>query len=163
MLVFALSVALLGVGSTASARSFRLTEIPSRELSCATCHVSNTNYSRNPFGTEMEYNYLIGDILSSASVDWTGICSLDSDGDGASNGLELKDPNCTWVFGDTQTTGVYGPGDATSTPVIPDAGVVDMGPVDTGVVFRCAAKFDLDQFACPARGLASARRRTPAR
>ena len=45
------------------------------------------------------------------------LAALDSDGDGASNGAELGDPDGTWVAGDTNPEGeAFAPGDPTSTP-----------------------------------------------
>lgn len=47
---------------------------------------------RNPFGLD----------FAAAGFQWTPeLCSMDSDGDGRSNGQELGDPDCVWVAGDT--------------------------------------------------------------
>ena len=50
---------------------------------------------------------------------WTvALCNSDSDGDGASNGLELGDPCCVWVQGGPApavTTDLSNPGDSSST------------------------------------------------
>jgi hypothetical protein len=37
--------------------------------------------------------------------DWAAVCSLDSDGDGLTNGQELGDPTCTWKVGDPSPNG----------------------------------------------------------
>lgn len=47
---------------------------------------------RNPFGKD----------FAAAGLEWTTeLCEMDSDGDGRSNGMELGDPECLWVPGDT--------------------------------------------------------------
>ncbi|KAH9525206.1 hypothetical protein Btru_000633 [Bulinus truncatus] len=44
--------------------------------------------------------------FASAGYVWTqGLCKLDSDLDGKSNGAELGDPNCTWHIGSTDPLG----------------------------------------------------------
>lgn len=45
----------------------------------------------NPFGNDFK----------AQGLEWTvQLCETDSDGDGRSNGVELGDPDCTWVIGD---------------------------------------------------------------
>ena len=46
--------------------------------------------------------------------------STDSDGDGASNGLELGDPEGLWVVGDANPENPFNPGDPQSTPPLPE-------------------------------------------
>jgi hypothetical protein len=66
--------------------------------------------SRNPFGE---------DFLA-AGFRWTaGLCRLDSDGDGATNGAELGDPDCVW------TPGVTPAGPAVSHPGIHGDAIID--------------------------------------
>ncbi|MDP6943113.1 MAG: hypothetical protein QF464_03095 [Myxococcota bacterium] len=81
---------------------------------CVTCHVdSATPVTWNEFGDDLKAS-MVDDL-----PDWAAVCDLDSDGDGASNGLELGDPDCDWVFGDSDPPGdVFNPGDETSTPAI---------------------------------------------
>lgn len=60
---------------------------------------------RNQFGMDFQ----------SAGYQWTpGLCNLDSDGDGRTNGEELGDPDCKWKKGDTpsSTSGITDPGKA---------------------------------------------------
>ncbi|KAL4233043.1 hypothetical protein ACF0H5_007729 [Mactra antiquata] len=47
---------------------------------------------KNPFGQ---------DFIASGHVWTTSLCQADSDGDGATNGEELGDPNCVWTVGAT--------------------------------------------------------------
>ena len=75
---------------------------------------------RNSFGTQVE-----GDFLSQAGfagvVQWgPELAALDADGDGATNGEELGDPDGSWVQGDANPAGeVFRPWDAESTPPAP--------------------------------------------
>jgi hypothetical protein len=54
---------------------------------------------------------------------WAGICALDSDGDGRTNGEELGDPSCTWRPGQVSPPGPV------SNPGVPDTAVVVSPPV----------------------------------
>ena len=49
------------------------------------------------------------------------MASLDSDGDGVSNGAELGDPDGIWVVGDPDPANPFAPGDPESTPPLPTA------------------------------------------
>jgi hypothetical protein len=69
---------------------------------------------RNPFGD---------DFLAQNHVWTTALCQMDSDRDGRTNGVELGDPDCTWVAG----SGVAPSGPALSHPGVAD---VDDGSVD---------------------------------
>mmetsp|Transcript_57802 Transcript_57802/g.122971 ORF Transcript_57802/g.122971 Transcript_57802/m.122971 type:complete len:163 (-) Transcript_57802:183-671(-) len=61
------------------------------ETIAALGHVAARGHgSRNTFGKDF---HLAGNTWT------TALCEADSDGDGASNGLELGDPNCTWTYG----------------------------------------------------------------
>ena len=70
----------------------------------------------NPNGGGKENRY--GSDFKAAGKRWNQkLCSLDSDGDGQSNGLELGDPCCIWAVGQTpqNVTELSNPGDKSST------------------------------------------------
>ncbi|XP_065180663.1 temptin-like [Sycon ciliatum] len=52
---------------------------------------------------------------------WAAVCNVDSDGDGLTNGMELGDPSCMFMAGDTpeRTTNLSNPGFACSTTANP--------------------------------------------
>ena len=124
------------VAEEAAARGKRVSQIPNGAVfSCNSCHTAGGGSPRNAFGLEIETNFLTaagaaGDVLWGPEL-----AALDSDGDGASNGAELGDPDGTWVVvvgdpdpegdddgehdpeGDSSLEGkVFNPGDPTSTP-----------------------------------------------
>jgi hypothetical protein len=91
----------LSFTAVASARPARINQIPNGTLrSCANCHVNQTGGgARNAFGSVIETSYL-SPPGSAGVVQWQpSLAALDSDGDGRSNGLELQDPNGTWMVG----------------------------------------------------------------
>lgn len=100
------------------ARPWRPNQIPNgARLGCAACHVSSAGGgARNAFGSAVE------EVVSpgSQAAFWSAtLARLDSDGDGASNGLELQDPNGTWRPGQAApgtASLVTNPGDRNSTP-----------------------------------------------
>lgn len=100
------------------ARSFRVGEIPNGNVNrCANCHVNPAGGGpRNAFGQTVEQNFLDGN----GHVIWgKDLASLDSDGDGFSNGHELQDPFGLWSTGKSapgNSAFVSIPGDASSTP-----------------------------------------------
>ena len=111
----------------AAARSKRVRQVPNGSAtSCNTCHTAGGGSPLNPFGAEIDTNFLTrsgpaGDVLWGPEL-----AVLDSDGDGASNGAELGDPEGTWVAGDDNPAGeAFHPGDPESTPPLP--------PPDTAV------------------------------
>lgn len=80
---------------------------------CIFCHTTATGGPRNPFGLEFEGKTGVADIV----VAWPEVSQLDSDGDSASNGLELGDPCGEWVSGATpeRTADITNPGDPAAT------------------------------------------------
>ena len=79
---------------------------------CNACHDSAFDpVTWNAFGVDLQETMVAG------LPDWAAVCGLDSDGDGATNGEELADPDCEWVFGDSDPSGdVYDPSDPDATP-----------------------------------------------
>lgn len=110
-LLFALSVlfALIAATAPASARAFREQQLPGGvALGCNGCHNGN---QLNPFGLVMETGFLSPGVLSSADALWgPELAALDSDGDGATNGQELGDPDGTWLPGDPAPAAFSFPG-----------------------------------------------------
>ena len=101
------------------ARPWRTAQIPNgNEFACANCHISTFGGGpRNPFGTDVwEF------IVEPGSRDsfWNlSLAQTDSDGDSATNGEELQDPNGTFQCekpspGDPKL--VTNPGDPDSFP-----------------------------------------------
>ena len=100
-------------------RSFRVSKVPyGNNYSCNTCHTNGGGTPRNPFGLDVQAR-----VTPNGQENFWGpeLAALDSDGDGFSNGVELQDPNGTWVPG-TATPGdpllVTHPGDANDFPAI---------------------------------------------
>ncbi|HEX7862979.1 MAG TPA: CHRD domain-containing protein [Verrucomicrobiae bacterium] len=107
-------LALLAIlAPSAVGREWRVGQLPNgNAFSCANCHTSaGGGGPRNSFGQAVEQR------VSPGSFDefWdAALAALDSDGDGFSNGTELRDPD-----GDGQpsaSTGVTNPGNAASRP-----------------------------------------------
>jgi MYXO-CTERM domain-containing protein len=102
-------------------------------FSCLACHNSAGGGERdgwNAFGDTMFLeNGGDADDADTINADaedfafWSdAICETDSDGDGATNGLELGDPDCVWRVGDEPATvdGITDPSDPNSVPEIPE-------------------------------------------
>lgn len=106
----------------ADARSKRVRQIPNGSaLSCNGCHTAGGGSSLNSFGLAIDASFLSsagrgGDVLWGPEL-----AALDSDGDGASNGAELGDPEGAWAIGDPDPEGdeVFSPGDSMSAPPAP--------------------------------------------
>lgn len=99
------------------AHPWRPAQIPNGSaFDCATCHMSAFGGdARNPFGRDVEARVSPG---STAEFWGPALAMLDSDGDGAANGVELGDPEGAWRPGDPnpQVAQVFNPGDPNSTP-----------------------------------------------
>ena len=111
----------------AAARSKRVRQVPNGSaVSCNTCHTAGGGSPLNPFGLEIATNFLTSAGAPGDVIWGPELAALDSDGDGASNGAELGDPEGTWVVGDDNPEGeTFHPGDSESTPPLP--------PPDTAV------------------------------
>lgn len=111
---------LLATTFDSHARSARVNQIPNGNvLSCGACHTNASGGGpRNAFGQAIDNGFLNG-LGGGATVNWNAqLAALDSDGDGASNGTELGDPD-----GDGNPEAgvtVTNPGDSTSFPQIPN-------------------------------------------
>jgi hypothetical protein len=91
----------------------RETQIPNNQWTCGICHVNPAGAgTRTTFGEDIKSFGTEG-----GNVNWAGVCDRDSDGDSFTNGEELGDPSCTWVFGDPNPAAeVTNPIDAESFP-----------------------------------------------
>lgn len=100
----------------AQARNFRVSDIPNgSKFTCLTCHGELEAKTFTTFGTNARQNLEDSGPIQEAHVEWAGLCPLDSDGDGATNGQELGDPNCMWVKGQGNPAGsISNPGQADS-------------------------------------------------
>lgn len=118
-LVSALScVALIGAASSASARSFRVQDIPNGDQrTCLNCHGELQAQTFNDFGSRARANLEDGGPIQQAHVIWSQLCNEDSDQDGKTNGEELGDPDCTWTRGDPDSgASTSNPGTSSNTP-----------------------------------------------
>jgi hypothetical protein len=115
--VLIFSIAAGGIIYQLSSRGFRVVQIPNGpKFICTNCHFSPGGAGpKNLFGTEVGTNFLVN-----GNVDWNpGLASLDSDGDGYTNGEELQDPDGIWRIGEPNPGNydlVSNPGDTASTP-----------------------------------------------
>jgi len=108
--VAAAFLAVFCLAAPASARQFRVQEIPNgAQFSCNSCH---TQVALTPFG-----NHVGRTLTGRGDVDWQAVYDSDDDGDGYTNGEELGDPNGTWQYGDPDPAGpAFNPGYANSNP-----------------------------------------------
>ena len=119
LIPIAATVALLAT-SVAIAKPAFPSKVPYQGFSCATCHDGSPGLaSLNSFANDFR----------AAGNTWTvALCEKDSDGDGASNGAELLDPDCDWAEGDAPRTGeAYKPADASDAPEVEEPTPEPMG------------------------------------
>lgn len=77
--------------------AFRVNQLPNgTRFACSNCHLSAGG--GGPLTSFGEQVANIG--LSGSNVDWSRLWDQDADGDGATNGEELGDPNGEWQVGD---------------------------------------------------------------
>ncbi len=89
---------------TAEARQFRVDQVPNNQWECGLCHQGGIGGAPvNDFGQQVEDN--LSSPTRSADVDWQAIYDMDADGDGFTNGEELRDPNGEWSIGDADPEG----------------------------------------------------------
>ena len=120
LLAAALLLGGLVVGE-AEARGKRITQLPNGGIAgCNTCHTTGGGSPRNAFGLEMQANFLTASGSAGDVVWGPELAALDSDGDGATNGEELGDPDGTWVIGDPDPANAFEPGNPDSTPPLPE-------------------------------------------
>ena len=97
----------------ASAYANRVDDIPNNQWRCELCHVSPMGAGpRTNFGEDVF-------MFARDGIDakWEEVCDKDSDGDGATNGAELGDPDCAWRVGDASPDAmVTDPRDPESVP-----------------------------------------------
>lgn len=124
----ALAGALLSAGP-AEARPQRPGQIPNGQVyGCANCHNSAFGGdARNLFGRMVEADFLT-EVGFSGNVVWgPELAGLDADGDGATNGQELQDPDGAWRPGDAA------PGDPAKVTKPWDPASAPPPPPDTAV------------------------------
>lgn len=160
-------IAITSLPSAAEARSFRLTQLPNGGNNCNVCHATSEGGALNPFGIHVSLQALLdeGNLTSERSVVWLNVCAdmLDSDGDGYPNGVELGDPQCTWVIGDPNPEfTASNPGNQMSTPCgngtieapYEDCDGISLGGQTcvsigrAGGILRCGTDCKLDDSAC---------------
>ena len=103
------------IASEVGARSRYVAQIPNGSVfGCANCHADGGSGPRNNFGL----------AFRDAGAWGAALAALDSDGDGWTNGSELRDPSGTWQVGQPDPgspTQVGNPGSTGSTPVAVEA------------------------------------------
>ncbi|MCP5516527.1 MAG: CHRD domain-containing protein [Verrucomicrobiales bacterium] len=135
----ALLLAAAAIGVTeAKARDFRVNMIPNgNTFRCANCHLSpGGGGPRTPFGQAVNARVTPG----GAQPFWDAVLAgMDSDGDGATNGEELGDPEGDGVA--TPGVQVFNPGSAASTPPPPPPVEIDAAAMP---VFGAAGALNWD-------------------
>jgi hypothetical protein len=128
--VLALAVLTFGLATSASARMFRVAELPNgKVVGCAACHVDPAGGgTRSVFGKMVESRFLTAPGLYGNVLWGPELAALDADGDGATNGAELGDPTGSWKKGDPapgDPAAVTKPQDPTSFPPPPPSSAVE--------------------------------------
>lgn len=103
-LALATGLALAGLADDAHARPHRPGQIPNGQINgCANCHNSVFGGdARNAFGRMVEADFLTARSFSGDVIWGPALAALDADGDGATNGEELQDPEGAWQPGQPQ-------------------------------------------------------------
>jgi hypothetical protein len=92
-----LAVGIVFWAGPASSRPQFLELVPT-PFQCGTCHDDPDNRQfRNSFGIDFATQHT---VWATDNDPTDGVCPLDSDRDGLTNGQELGDPNCLWRRGD---------------------------------------------------------------
>lgn len=97
------AIAALGLAAgSADARPHRPAQVPNGSaLGCALCHTNTFGGgARNAFGQMVEEGFLTSNDFNGDVIWGPELAALDADGDGATNGEELQDPDGTWSVGD---------------------------------------------------------------
>jgi hypothetical protein len=131
---------------------------------CPLCHQDGVfgAGNRTPFGAQ------VAGVAAGGNYDWSAIYNLDADGDGASNGLELGDPDGLWRTGAPDPEGpVTDPNDPNALPDPCGNGALDDGELCDGAelggescesqgfdegTLRCKGDCTFDTGACRAEG-----------
>lgn len=124
------SIGLATVAADASARPFRVDELPNgSKHTCFNCHDDDQGKTFNDFGSAARGALDKTGQIQDAHVHWDLLCPYDTDDDGWTNGEELGDPDCVWTVGATPAkTAAYLPGHPEShPPPICDNGKLDAG------------------------------------
>lgn len=127
-----LAVLALSLSPSALAHNSYVADVPNGTVnSCTTCHASGGEYSiatLNVFGQRFRTEMQAGKAPPAV---WPGIATLDSDGDGQTNGQELGDPCGSFGSGSpaARTNDVSMPGDPESTTETPNAPDLDADEV----------------------------------
>jgi len=129
----ALSI-LISIQSSYSKEIFLIQVPNTSKFSCNTCHTNGGGTPRNPFGLDVKKN------LSNNKINWTALSKLDSDGDGYTNGVELQDPNGTYITGGANPGNidlVTRPGDKNNLPtsVIENGENINSGMIVLNSIF----------------------------
>lgn len=134
----AILTVILAVILEAEARNFRPGRIPNGGVfDCANCHSSSGGGdNRNPFGQLVEST--IGGTSADIAFWGQALASVDSDGDGFTNGQELGDPSGNWP-GQSARPGATNPGDPASRPRPPVFSSTPVMSVAAGLAYSYQA------------------------
>lgn len=113
----------ISAANEAEARPARMQQVPNiAAIGCGACHISpGGGGPRNAFGTMIENDFLTQAGFSGQVIWGPELAALDADGDGATNGEELGDPDGLWAIGDASPAVDFtDPSDADSRPPEPE-------------------------------------------